>query len=152
MSSGQHAASPEDALTDSASFKPLTELEEIIARVSSGKYVGDPLRDALLDGSLIVLADRPMPPGVWEKDATALIVNYADKGDMVAAFTHESRMEGWAETFPTHLHPQTVSVQWLLDSIVPQTGLGINLTLPVSVQMPPALLNQLREALKRRTP
>jgi hypothetical protein len=132
------------SLPDFTKFEPLNEFELQLSRAHRGHMLPDLFTAALANASVWVLADREMQPGVWDMEAMPLIVADQAGSDILAAFSHPSRAQGWVEKFPSHPHLMRVDVQWLLGGMPPGVGIAINLGWAVSLALPPDRLNELK--------
>lgn len=134
------------SLPDFTKFEPLNEFELQLSRAHRGHMLPQLFADALANASVWVLADRKMEPGVWDMEAMPLVVNDEAGSEILAAFSHPSRAQGWVDNFPTHPHLMLVDMQWLIGGIPPGVGIAINLGWEVSLALPPARLSELKRS------
>lgn len=134
-------------MQDRSVFKPVNELELILATGLEGRLTARRLNETLLASQLHVMTDKEMQPGVWDMSAATLIVPSQRGFEVIPMFTSPVRyaeFPGWYPQFP---HSQLVDFTWMLRGVGEGVGLHINPGWPVGLELQPDQVASLKASL-----
>jgi hypothetical protein len=128
-----------------AEFNPQNDLEKRLLSVQRGHSPIEQLIETLVNAEVFILLDHE-PIEANMKDASVFAVQNAEGGEFMAVFSSPARAQPIVTQHADFCHGLLVDFRWVLEVCEPASGMIVNPTWPVGLEIPAQGVVEIRQA------